>query len=496
MHATELQKQSSYLEMIQDIMSQTSTNVSNYDTGEDDDDDNDNENGNGRFVSGWQPVTQAGEKDFKGRYYFEKLQLTPLHKQEHWELRKAYVEGLLWCLAYYYKGCISWGWFYPYPYGPMLSDLMDLPKMFGEISFDMGTPLTPFEQLMGCLPPASAVLVPPLYRPLMTAPTSPILQFYPENFKVDMNGKKNPWEGVNLLPFIDVDLLKKTIAAHCPASKLSAVERKRNTFGKVYAFRYDVSCNDTVPSPNQQIGLPDIVSSHSSVCVLEDASTTNYQQEASLCFQPQLVPGTRVPYPGFPLLNVLPVASVELTPLGLNCFGMPSKHSTTVLTLHPMPELPALEVLANNVLGKSLFINWPMMHEGKVVAISNNEKEIRLAEDRKTTTTTPNNKNKKQPQQQHQEPQSRFVTKIHTEGGVDKWYATSEAMHQMYLMGNGIPGSGGVQIGPVHVRLKLLPLRGMDPPRNSLVAKKPTFRFNWHCGKHQHPILDLSNVVP
>lgn len=69
------------------------------------------------FVAGWNPVAEAGQKDFKGRYYFEKLQLTPVDKEKHWELRKSYMEGLMWCLAYYYKGCISWGWFYPYHYG-------------------------------------------------------------------------------------------------------------------------------------------------------------------------------------------------------------------------------------------------------------------------------------------------------------------------------------------------------------------------------------------
>jgi 5'-3' exoribonuclease 1 len=61
------------------------------------------------FVSGWNPVAEAGQKDFKGRYYFEKLRLTPVDKDRHWELRRSYMEGLMWCLAYYYKGCISWG---------------------------------------------------------------------------------------------------------------------------------------------------------------------------------------------------------------------------------------------------------------------------------------------------------------------------------------------------------------------------------------------------
>ena len=70
-----------------------------------------------QFVDGWTPVLDPKKKDFKGRYYFEKLKFTPADIPEHLALRKAYVEGLMWCLAYYYRGCISWGWFYPYHYG-------------------------------------------------------------------------------------------------------------------------------------------------------------------------------------------------------------------------------------------------------------------------------------------------------------------------------------------------------------------------------------------
>jgi 5'-3' exoribonuclease 2 len=72
----------------------------------------------------------------------------------------------------------------------MLSDLIRLPEMFRGIKFELGAPLTPFQQLMGCLPPLSAELVPPLYRPLMFDPESPIVQFYPTDFEVDMNGKR------------------------------------------------------------------------------------------------------------------------------------------------------------------------------------------------------------------------------------------------------------------------------------------------------------------
>lgn len=252
---------------------------------------------------------------------------------------------------------------------------------------------------------------------------------------------RNPWEGVNLLPFIDVQLLKDTVAKHCPPSKLSAAENRRNEIGKVFCYRYDVTCNDTITSPNRKIGLPDIVGSSTSMVVIEKQDTIGTP------FKPVLLPGTRIPYPGFPSLNVLPFASVELTRIGLNVFGSPSKYPTTVLSLHQMPELPPLEVLSQTVLGKSLFINWPMMHEGRVVAISNAEKEIRLVK-------------------------GSAVTKKFKDAEMDRWLAESDAMLQMYHIGNAVPGSGGVVIGEIKIRLRLNPLQGMKTNPSNGATKK------------------------
>jgi 5'-3' exoribonuclease 1 len=46
----------------------------------------------------------------------------------------------------------------------------------------------------------------------MTEETSPIIDFYPTDFELDMNGKKQDWEAVVKIPFIDQDRLLKAMA--------------------------------------------------------------------------------------------------------------------------------------------------------------------------------------------------------------------------------------------------------------------------------------------
>ena len=38
---------------------------------------------------------------------------------------------------------------------------------------------------------------------LMTSENSPIIEYYPLDFKTDLNGKQQEWEAVVLIPFID-----------------------------------------------------------------------------------------------------------------------------------------------------------------------------------------------------------------------------------------------------------------------------------------------------
>uniref|UniRef100_A0A8C7K488 5'-3' exoribonuclease n=1 Tax=Oncorhynchus kisutch TaxID=8019 RepID=A0A8C7K488_ONCKI len=172
------------------------------------------------------------EDGWKQRYYKTKFDVDATDDDFRKKVVMSYVEGLCWVLRYYYQGCASWKWYFPFHYAPFASDFKDIKGMFTD--FELGTkPFKPLEQLMGVFPAASGNFLPETWRSLMSNPESSIIDFYPDDFAIDLNGKKYAWQGVALLPFVDERRLRAALAEVYP--NLSP-EESENSLGSDMLF--------------------------------------------------------------------------------------------------------------------------------------------------------------------------------------------------------------------------------------------------------------------
>ena len=98
----------------------------------------------------------------------------------------------------------------------------------------------------------------------MTNPQSPIIDFYPLDFRTDLNGKRAEWEALVLIPFIDqvislscnkacltLSFMKKRLldAMGPLENKLTADEKQRNSQNLAYEMTYDGTIKAAYPSP-------------------------------------------------------------------------------------------------------------------------------------------------------------------------------------------------------------------------------------------------------
>ena len=173
------------------------------------------------------------EDGFKDRYYESKFDVGTEDIEFRYTIAAEYTLGLCWVLRYYYQGCSSWEWYFPYHYAPFASDFINIGDVKNDFPLDT-KPFKPLEQLMAVFPAASRQHVPGPWGELMMDPYSPIIDFYPIDFKIDLNGKKYAWQGVALLPFVDEVRLHRALEKFYP--KLTQAEIARNIRGDDRVF--------------------------------------------------------------------------------------------------------------------------------------------------------------------------------------------------------------------------------------------------------------------
>jgi 5'-3' exoribonuclease 1 len=233
-----------------------------------------------------------------------------------------------------------------------------------KFDFDLGRPFYPFEQLMGVLPDLSSAHIPVAFRDLMSDPTSPIIDFYPVDFALDLNGKKQDWEAIVKIPFIDEQRLLKTMLARAP--RLTAEERARNTHGHAWRFTYDDLAESVYPSSLPGL-FPDILHCH---CKLETYTLPTL--DGGLKYVQGLVAGVLLgkdATSGFPSLHTIAFTG-QLGFHGVNVFQGDSRKETMVVTIENPYEGLTSEAVTKLLVGQKVFTGYPYLQEALVTAVS------------------------------------------------------------------------------------------------------------------------------
>jgi 5'-3' exonuclease len=168
-------------------------------------------------------------KKYKEEYYSTKLKTTDIKN-----ICNSYIEGLQWVLTYYTSGVSNWTWIFPGYYTVFSSDLVDYVKKYKHITYPKTEPLSPFEQLLCVLPSFSKNLLPPSLSELVDSKNSPMKEYYPEQFVIDLDGKRNDWESIAILPIIDITQVKKYYSQKY--KEISERDMRRNCTGKTYLY--------------------------------------------------------------------------------------------------------------------------------------------------------------------------------------------------------------------------------------------------------------------
>ncbi|XP_072264021.1 5'-3' exoribonuclease 1 [Pyxicephalus adspersus] len=311
-------------------------------------------------------------RQYKRTYYMTKMGVEVVSDEFLAEQAKCYVQAIQWILHYYYHGVQSWSWYYPYHYAPYLSDIQNIRHL--KLKFDLGKPFMPFEQLLAVLPAASKDLLPQAYQSLMISQDSPIIDYYPQDFKTDLNGKQQEWEAVVLIPFIDETRLLEAME---PCNKrLTEEEKNRNRHSEcfVYWFEKEADFKYNSPWPEKFQNIDNCRARSRSIALdawhvdMVDNKITKVNKSALY-------------FCGFPTLKHIK-HTFSLKKAGVQVFQQSSRGENMILDIvvDEDSDNTMVESVASAVLGKSVFVNWPHLEEARVVAISDGEIKFYLEE--------------------------------------------------------------------------------------------------------------------
>ncbi|ANQ08156.1 5'-3' exoribonuclease [Plasmodium coatneyi] len=166
------------------------------------------------------------EGKYKSYYYKQKFGVEDPKQIQH--IVKKYIEGLFWNLHYYHFGCARSTPTTTRPCAAICYPLRS-PIFF----FEKGKPYSAYTHLISVLPQKDNNLLPEAYKNIYSE--DEVKSFFPENVRIDPNGKKETWEYIVHLPFINCNTINKIITER--SKKISKLKYKlRELTGREHRY--------------------------------------------------------------------------------------------------------------------------------------------------------------------------------------------------------------------------------------------------------------------
>lgn len=237
-----------------------------------------------------------------------------------------------------------------------------------DIQFDIGKPFLPFEQLLAVLPAASKELLPQAFQGLMTNSNSELIEYYPKDFETDLNGKKNEWEAVVLIPFIEENSLLNAMNICYP--NLTEKEAVRNCHGPMFEYSFVKEDQGEIPGV---YGLPRLHKNYAKVEHISREQVLEATKDLILSVRSNAM--TDIYFPGFPTMKHLKYTA-DLRNNRVRVFDQPSRNENMILRPAMREGHNDVISVAHDYMDQVVFIGWPHLTKAKVFAVSNRSQKF------------------------------------------------------------------------------------------------------------------------
>jgi 5'-3' exonuclease len=180
------------------------------------------------------------KQGWRSRYY--KICLNMNHTPSNIEMvSQAYLKTLVWNFMYYFDGCISWDWYYPFAYSPTIDDIYNELIKHKNINCTSSNkifhfkPSIPLEQqtlLLCVLPFASKGLMTRDVALKIIDNKSPMKIYFPKSYGLNVAFHMKYYECTPIIANIEIEKVKKFMN-DC---KMSDDEISRNIRGTLFYY--------------------------------------------------------------------------------------------------------------------------------------------------------------------------------------------------------------------------------------------------------------------